>query len=123
MCNSRDAIPHRPRPRWNLLFAILPVTATALAMIELTGAALSLRIAANATIVLAEFGAMAWWVRANRAALDQVEVCACGGGMLTIREIRSRPEHPSRPSAPASLHAATPVSASHGHRTGARLGA
>ena len=89
MCNSRDAISHRPRPRWSFLFAILPVTATALAIIELTVAALPLRIAANATIVLAEFGTMAWWVRANRAALDQVEVYACGRGMLTIREITS----------------------------------
>ena len=123
MRDSRNAVPHGPRPRWNLLFAIIPATATALAVIELTVAALPLRIAANATIVLAEFGAMAWWVRANRAALDQVEVCACGRGMPTMRVIRSRPEHPSRHSAPASLHAATPVSASHGHRTGARLGA
>ena len=123
MCDSWNAVPRRPRPRWNLLFAILPATATALAMIERTVAALPLRIAANATIVLTEFGAMAWWVRANRAALDQVEVCACGRGMLTIREIMSRPAHPSRPSAPASLPGATPVSASHGHRTGARLGA
>ena len=123
MCDRRNAVPRRPRPRWNLLFAILPATATALAMIDLTVAPPPLRIAANATIVLTEFGAMAWWVRANRAALDQVEVCACGRGMLTIREIMSRPAHPSRPSAPASLPGATPVSASHGHRTGARLGA
>ena len=121
MCDSRNPVTHEPRPRWNLLFVILPVTATALAMIELTGAVLPLRTAANATIILAEFGAMAWWVRVNRAVLDQVEVCACGRGMLTIRETRSRPEHPSQPSAPASLHEATPVSASHGGRTGARL--
>src|SRR3990172_4236661 len=123
MCDSRNAVPRRPRPRWNLLFVILPATATALAMIERTVAALPLRIAANATIVLAEFGAMAWWVRANRAALDQADVRACGPGMPTMRVIMSRPEYPSRPGAPASLHAATAVSASHGHRTGARLGA
>lgn len=123
MCDSRDAVPHRPRPSWTLLVAILPVTAAALAMIDLTVAALPLRIAADATIVLAEFGAMASWVRANRAALDQVEVCACGREMLTMRVIRSRPEHPSRPSAPASIPKSSPVSGSHGHRTGARLGA
>jgi hypothetical protein len=121
MCDSRNAVPRRPRPRWNLLFAILPATATALAMIELTVASPPLRIAANATIVLAEFGAMAWWVRANRAALDQVDVCAFGPGMLTIREIRSRPEDSARPGAPASLPAPTPVSASPGHHAGARL--
>ena len=103
MCNSRNAIPLRPRPRWNLLFAILPVTATALAMIELTVAALPLRIAANTTVVFATFGAMASWVRANRAALDQVEVCACGQEVFTMRVVRSRPEHPPPHSAAASL--------------------
>jgi len=123
MCASPKAPPHRPRPRWNRLFAILPLATAALALTEVMVAAGPFRVAAGVAIVLATFGAMALWVRANRAALDQVEVCACGRGMLTIREIMSRPAHPSRPSAPASLPGATPVSASHGHRTGARLGA
>jgi hypothetical protein len=71
-------------------------------------AARPLRIAANTTMVFAAFGGMASWVRANRAALDQVEVCACGQEMLTMRVVRSRPEHPSRHSAASSLPEATP---------------
>jgi len=108
MCDSREAVPHTPRPGWSHLLAILPVTAAALALIESTVAALPLRVAAEAATVLATFGAMALWVRANRSALDQLEVCACASEMLTIRVVRSRPEHPSRHGAPASLPAATP---------------
>lgn len=123
MCDSRDAVPDRPRPGWASLFAILPPATAALTLIELTVAPLPLRVAAEAGIVLATFGAMALWVRANQSALDQLEVCACASEMLTIRVIRSRAEHPSRHSAVTSFPTATPVSVSPGHRTGARLGA
>jgi hypothetical protein len=123
MCASAKALPHKPRPAWSRLFAIMPLAAGALLLIEVTVAAGPFRAAANTAIVLATFGAMALWVRANRSALDQLDVCACAsGGMLTIRVVRSLPEHPSRHDAPASLPAPTRVSASPGHWTGARLG-
>jgi hypothetical protein len=35
------------------------------------------------------FGAMAWWVRANRVALDQAEWCACASHAVGVRVIRS----------------------------------
>lgn len=107
MCDSRKAFSHTPRPGWSRLLAILPITVAALVLIESTVAAPPLRVAAQAATVLATFGAMALWVRANRSALDQLEVCACASEILTIRVVRSRPEHPSRHGAPAPLPAAT----------------
>jgi hypothetical protein len=121
MCDSREAIPHSPRPGWSRLLAVLPVTAAALGLIESTAAALPLTIAAEAGIVLAAFGAMALWVRANGSALDQLDVCACASEMPTIRVVRSLPEHPSRRGAPVSRPAIAPVSAFRGHWTGAKL--
>lgn len=122
MCDSRKAVPHKRRPRWNLLFAILPVTAAALALIESAIGALPLRVAAEVATVLANFGAMALWVRANRSALDQLDACACASEMLTIRVVTSRPKHPSRQGPVTPVPAAASVSAPAGQRTGARLG-
>lgn len=122
MCSSRERAPARPRPRWSRLYTIVSLPTMALALIELTVAPSPLRTASEAAIVLAIFGAMAMWVRANRVALGQLERCPCGSERLTVRVIRSRPVRPSRLSAAAPLSVATPVSAPAEHRTGARLG-
>ena len=123
MCASPKTPPHRPRPRWIRLFAILPLATAALALTEVMVAAGPFRVAAGVAIVLATFGAMALWVRANRAALDQFEVCGCASEMLTIRVVTSRPDHPSRHGTVTPVPAVAPVSAPTGQRTGARLGA
>ncbi len=122
MCASPKAVPHRPRPGWNLLFAILPLAAAALFLIQVTVAAGPLRVVANAAIVLAGFGAMALWVRGNRVALAQLGRCACASEMLTIRVVTSRPEPPSRQGPVTPVPGAASVSAPAGQRTGARLG-
>ncbi len=122
MCDSRKAVPLKPRPRWNLLFAILPVTAAAFALIESAIGTGPLRVAADVAIVFAGFGAMALWVRGNRAALAQLERCDCASKMLTIRVVTSRPEHPSRQGPVTPVPGAASVSAPAGQRTGARLG-
>ncbi len=121
-CARPKAVPYRPRPGWSRLFAILPLAAAALVLIEGTVAAGPLRVAAEAAIVLAGFGAMALWVRGNRAALAQLERCACASEMLAIRVLTSRPEHRSRQGPVPPVPAAAPVSAPTGQRTGAKLG-
>jgi len=121
MCDSRKTVRQQRRPRWNLLFAILPVTAAALALIESAIGPRPLRVAAEVATVLANFGAMAVWVRANRSALDQLDACACASEMLTIRVVTSRPEPSSRQASVTPVDTAAPVSAPAGQRTGARL--
>jgi hypothetical protein len=85
----------KPRPRWGRLYAILPPTVAAFALIDRSGLAPALRIALGGGMAGVAFGAMAWWVRANRAALDQVDWCACARSTITVRVIASRP--PQRP--------------------------
>ena len=122
MCGRPTAVPHSPRPGWNSLFAILPLATAALVLVEVTVAAGPFRVAADAAIVLAAFGAMALWVRGNRAALVQLERCACASEMHTIRVVTSRPEYPSRQGPGTSAPAVPQVSTAAGQRTGARLG-
>jgi hypothetical protein len=122
MCASPKAVPHRPRPAWNRLFAILPLATAVLVLIEVTVATGPLRVAAEAAIVLAGFGAMALWVRGNRAALAQLERCNCASEMLAIRVIASRPDTRPRQGPVPPVPAAAPVSALTGQWTGARLG-
>ena len=112
----------RPRPRWGRLVAIASLFTTALALTDLTMAPSPLRTASEAALVLATFGAMAIWVRANRAALGQLDRCACETERLTVRVIRSRPRRPSPRAVEAPLSVALPVSTPAGHRTGAKLG-
>ncbi|OLC12969.1 MAG: hypothetical protein AUH29_14635 [Candidatus Rokubacteria bacterium 13_1_40CM_69_27] len=85
----------KPRPRWGRLYAILPLTVAAFALIEPSGLAPALGTALRGGMVGLAFGAMAWWVRANRAALDQLDWCACASSTITVRVIASRP--PQRP--------------------------
>jgi hypothetical protein len=122
MCNSREALPAGSRPRWSRLFVILPLATGALALIELGVAALPLRGAAEAGVVLATFGAMAWWVRANRTALSQLERCACGSTSITVRVIRSQAGQPREQGAPEPLSLAAGSAPPHARPAGARLG-
>ncbi len=85
MCDARRAVAARDRPRWSRLYTILLLTWVALALVELAAQALPLRTALRCGLVGVTFGAMAWWVRVNRAALDQLRSCACASRRLTIR--------------------------------------
>jgi hypothetical protein len=79
----------RARPRWGLLYAIPALTAAgffAVASAEPVSTPNTLLVAALTGLA---FGAMAWWVRANRAALDQAEWCACASSTISVRVISS----------------------------------
>lgn len=122
MCIGRDAVPSEARPRWGCLFAILPLAIGALALVEVTGAALPLRAAAGAGIALATFGAMAWWVHANRSAIAQLERCSCASRSITVRVIRSGVGQPRGQRAPAPLSLAVGSAPRHAQPAGATLG-
>jgi len=94
MCDVRRPVAARDRPRWSRLYTILLLTGVALALVELAAQALPLQAALRCGLVGVTFGAMAWWVRVNRAALDQLQSCACASRRLTIRIIASRPGPP-----------------------------
>lgn len=89
MCEGR--LPALPRPRWARLHGILLVSATALFLIETRLSAPALRVTLESVTAALLFIAMAWWVRANRAALDLREWCACAGARVTVRVIESAP--------------------------------
>ena len=123
MCDRRERASSRPRPRWSCIVAILPLSITILTLIEVTVASSPLRTATEAVTVVATFGALGIWVRVNRAALCQLERCACASQRLTLRVIRSRPGGPARRLVAASQTVTVPVSAPAGPPSGARLGA
>lgn len=100
MHTVRDAAPGRAHPHWGGLYAIVPLAASAVALIEATVDAPMVRSLLPWGFVLAVFGPMAWWVRANRVALDRAEPCACAQGAVGVREIPSQPLTMSRPRAP-----------------------
>lgn len=90
-----------PRPGWEYLFAIVPLAVVAYVLAEFTISTLPLKTAIEAAIGLGTFGAMAWWARANRAALAQLDRCACAAEKTTVLVIR--PGHRSRRPAAESL--------------------
>src|SRR2546429_8979644 len=104
MCDDRrertDA-PREPRVRWSRLYGILAVMAGALTSIEAFGPAGSATMALRGGIALAALGAMAPWVRGNRAAFDYADWCECAAEKITVRVIPSRRPKPELPSLPA----------------------
>ena len=100
MRKVRDAAAERVHPHWGRLYAIVPLAASAVALIETTVEAPMIRSMLPWGFVLAVFGAMAWWVRANRVALEQAESCGCAERAIGVRVIRSRPLTMSSPRSP-----------------------
>ncbi len=100
MHTVRDAATGRGHPHWGRLYAIVPLAGSAVALIATTVDAPMIRSLLPWGFVLAVFGTMAWWVRANRVALDRVESCPCAERAIGVRVIRSRPLTMSRPRSP-----------------------
>jgi len=81
----------RPRgPRWTVLYGVTLPQLAALAAVEAGSPAPPVRTLLRWTLALGTFVAMALWLRANRAAFDTQEWCACAGRTMTVRVIESR---------------------------------
>ena len=100
---SRGPITAIPRPRWLLLYGIVFLGLAALAIPDVAAAEV-VRPALDGVVGGAVLVAIAFWIRGNRAALDQQDWCECAADTVTVRVIPShRPEPdgsllPHRPS-------------------------
>jgi hypothetical protein len=77
------------RPRWNLLYGVTLPQIVALAAIEATAPPIPARALLRWVLALGIFVSMGLWARANRAAFDLQEWCACAGETMTVRVIHS----------------------------------
>jgi hypothetical protein len=59
----------RPKPKWLLLYAVLPVAVAFLVAADRVAPSAGWRMVAEGTAALVSLGLMACWVRANRLAL------------------------------------------------------
>ena len=78
-----------PRPRWGVLYAVVFLALTALALVDLVAPARA-RLPLDGTLAIAAIVAIALWIRGNRAALDQHSWCECAAETITVRVIPSR---------------------------------
>ncbi len=87
-----------PRPLWTLLYGLAFLTVGALAAAEIVPLPGAWHVTLRCGFGFGGFAAMAWWVRSNRAALDQQDWCACAAEKITVRVIPSRRPAPTRAS-------------------------
>ena len=83
------------RPRWSLLYGVVAPQLTALALVELAASPNVTRAVLRSVLALGTFAGMAVWLRANQAAFDLQQWCACAGATMTVRIVESR-----RPASP-----------------------
>jgi hypothetical protein len=89
MCQAGQTRTTGAGPRWGRLYAILPAATAAFLLIEARVAAAPVRAALSYAIAGGVWGAMVWWVRTNRTALDRVEWCACASQAVRVRVVKS----------------------------------
>jgi len=86
------------RPRWRVLYGIVCPPLAMLGIVEVAAPPAPVRTLLRLALVLGTVAAMAVWVRANRAALDLQDWCACAASTITVRVIESqRPSATPRP--------------------------
>jgi hypothetical protein len=101
MCDVVAPIGPRPgRPRWGALYASTLSQLTLFAMLEAAAPPHPVRVVARVVLTVGTFAAMAWWLRASRAAFDLQEWCACAPATIVVRVIASHPRPPARSIAP-----------------------
>jgi hypothetical protein len=96
MCDSRyvsRTAARIPRPRWGLLYGVVVL---GLGMLTLTDMAAPevVRPGLDGVLAVAAVMAIARWVRANRAALEQQEWCECAAERMTVRVVPCRRAEP-----------------------------
>jgi hypothetical protein len=92
-----DAPPTTLRPRWATLYGSCAAGLLAVLLTSLWPLRPGLRSALVGVLVVGTFGAMARWVRANGAALDRLDWCACAADTVGVRAVPAAPqwEHPA----------------------------
>jgi hypothetical protein len=90
MCATTRGSAALPRPGWTRLYTVGLVGMVALAVVD-RSIQRPARTALEGLVGAAVIVALALWVRANRAALDQRDWCACAADTVTVRVIASRP--------------------------------
>jgi len=68
---------------------VLPVATGAFLLVERYVTVPVLRGALAYVVAGAAWAGLAWWVRANRVALDQLEWCSCAADTVQVRVIAS----------------------------------
>jgi hypothetical protein len=76
-------------PAWSALIVISLAGIGLVALSDILTPAGALRPISDSLMVAVMFGAMAWWVRANRPALARIDDCAREASSLEIRYVAS----------------------------------
>jgi len=93
------------RPRWSLLYGTTLPQIIALAAVEVTAPPHPARLLLRWGLALGSFLGIGLWLRANRAAFDLQDWCACAGETVTVRIIPSRrPARHPHPAADESIN-------------------
>ncbi len=100
MCDTEQTPETSAGPQWGRLYAILPLAVGAFLLVEASVPVPGLRAVLRYAIAGGAWGAIVWWVRANRTALDQLEWCACASRTLRVRVVISEPRKSRRRWAP-----------------------
>ena len=111
MCTVRTASNATPQPSWGRLYGIVLVSGAFGLGVDALTAVGALHHLLEALVVVAGFGGMLLWVRANRVALDTADTCDCAAEHLQIRVVESQPERSPR-RLPREIEVPVPVEAS-----------
>ena len=103
MCDAGQTPGISAGPRWGCLYAILPLAVGAFLLVEAYVPAPGVRAVLRYVLAGGAWGAIVWWVQANRTALDQLEWCACAARALRVRVVTSEPADSRRRWAPETL--------------------
>ena len=92
MCNTPDSPSQTPRPRWGALYLIFVAVLCGLTLTAVVTSAATRVTAGSATTVAAVAG-LAWWLSANRVALDMACWCECAASAVTVRVVNATTAH------------------------------
>lgn len=104
MCDAAGRLTIARRPRWGWLYAILPLAVAAFGAAEIVAiSAPIIRPLPYGIAAIVVWGTIAWWTRANRAALEQFHWCTCASTSVTVRVITSESRQRPRRAIPEPL--------------------
>jgi len=78
----------RPAPSWRYLYIFLSFSMAVFALAEAVSREGAWRHVSESLAVVAIFGGMALWIRANRVALAEADGCSCAEREIEIRAVR-----------------------------------